>query len=126
MADAHQSTGSSDCTSCRKAALVKKIEPTKKVIPTTDAATSEAYPGTDPSAKQKDPIMKRTPVHHGGLPGRHPTRVSARHAGRGSTAPTQPSRSSPSSELTICATPRRPHHRERLSDLQPDDRTITS
>jgi hypothetical protein len=55
------------------------------VVPTTDASTSEAYPGIEPSAKHNDPTMNSTPVHHGARVGRHPTRVSARQAARGST-----------------------------------------
>jgi hypothetical protein len=42
---------------------MKKIEPTRKTIPSTLDPTSSTNPGNGPTRKHGDPIAKRKPIH---------------------------------------------------------------
>ncbi|WP_239152680.1 hypothetical protein [Virgisporangium aurantiacum] len=41
---------------------MKKIDPTKKVTPSTTPPTASVYAGTDPSTKQAEPTMNRLAI----------------------------------------------------------------
>ena len=50
---------------------MKKIDPTKNVPATTAGSSASKYSGTDPRAKQSDPIANRLadpPAHRAGAP----------------------------------------------------------
>jgi hypothetical protein len=68
----------------RSAALVKKIEPTKKTAPSAVEPTKSANPGKGPTRKQTEPIENKTPIHHEARRGAHQTEPPARGAVRGS------------------------------------------
>src|SRR5262245_51469343 len=55
------------------AAEVKKIDPTKNVIPSAPEPTSCSKPGNGPTKKHVDPIANRTPIHHEARRGAHQT-----------------------------------------------------
>src|SRR4030095_16783813 len=55
------------------AADVKKIEPTKKTIPSAPEPTSCSKPGRGPTKKHAAPIANRTPIHHDARRGAHQT-----------------------------------------------------
>ena len=57
------------------AADVKKIEPTKKTIPSAPEPTSCSKPGNGPTRKHVEPIANRTPIHHDARRGAHQTPV---------------------------------------------------
>jgi hypothetical protein len=52
---------------------VKKIEPTKKTIPSAPDPTSCSNPGNGPMKKQVEPIANRMPIHHDARRGAHQT-----------------------------------------------------
>jgi hypothetical protein len=54
---------------------VKKIEPTKKTIPSAPEPTSCSKPGKGPMRKHAEPIANRTPIHHDARRGAHQTPV---------------------------------------------------
>src|SRR5262245_63236726 len=55
------------------AAVVKKIDPTKKTAPSAAEPTSSTKPGIGPTRKQAEPIANSTPIHHEALRGAHQT-----------------------------------------------------
>src|SRR5512132_1957655 len=57
------------------AADVKKIEPTKKTIPSAPEPTSCSKPGNGPTNKHVEPTANRTPIHHDARRGAHQTPV---------------------------------------------------
>src|SRR5262245_56403278 len=98
--DAHQSScrGSNRplCTNWSVAADVKKIEPTKKTIPSISDPTSSTSPGNGPTRKHVEPIAKRIPIHQDAWRGAHHTLRSivvastiGRDAARGNRHPTR-------------------------------------
>ncbi|TML12092.1 MAG: hypothetical protein E6G31_10300, partial [Actinobacteria bacterium] len=54
---------------------MKKIEPTKKTIPSAPEPTSCSKPGNGPTRKHVDPIANRAPIHHEARRGAHQTPV---------------------------------------------------
>ncbi len=42
---------------------MKKIEPTKKTVPSAAEPTRSMNPGNGPTRKQTEPIANRTPIH---------------------------------------------------------------
>src|SRR5436190_22990248 len=68
-----RSSRSTACKAWSNAADVKKIEPTKKTIPSTDDPTSSTNPGSGATRKHIEPIANRTPVHHPMRCGAHQT-----------------------------------------------------
>jgi hypothetical protein len=55
------------------AAEVKKMDPTKKTIPSTADPTACSKPGNGPMKKQTEPMANRTPIHQVSLLGAHQT-----------------------------------------------------
>jgi len=55
------------------AADVKKIEPTKKTIPSSPEPTSCSNPGNGPTKKHVEPIANSTPILHDARRGAHQT-----------------------------------------------------
>ena len=55
------------------AAVVKKIEPTKKTPASAADPISSTSPGNGPTRKQVEPIAKSTPIHQETRPGAHHT-----------------------------------------------------
>src|SRR5262249_44654238 len=89
-AEAHQSSprqASAVVSSCRVAAEVKKIEPTKNTSPSTREPTSSTKPGNGPTRKHVEPIAKRTPTHHDACRGRHQWTRMRRSAGAAASTP---------------------------------------
>ena len=58
---------------CSAAALVKKIEPTKKIAPSAPGPTAWTTPGRGPTRKHAEPMAKSTPIHHEARRGAHQT-----------------------------------------------------
>ncbi len=59
------------CRYCRKAALVKKIEPTKNTIASASVPTRPTKPGKGPTVKHSEPMAKSTPIHQPMAEGAH-------------------------------------------------------
>src|SRR5262245_39373048 len=71
ISEARLSAGVSDRRSCRNAALVKKIEPTKNVTPRPGRGTDAHWEMNDATAKHVEPIANSTPIHQSPAAGRH-------------------------------------------------------
>src|SRR5436190_6632522 len=71
-----RSSRSTAWKACKIAADVKKIEPTKKTMPSTSDPTSSTKPGNGATRKHADPTANRTPVHHQMRAGAHQTPAS--------------------------------------------------
>ncbi len=61
----------------RKAADVKKIDPTKKTAASAAEPTHSTKPGNGATRKQVEPIANRTPIHHDARRGAHQTPLRA-------------------------------------------------
>src|SRR3954447_3506558 len=100
ISELHRSSGSTACRACRKAADVKKIEPTKKTTPSTDDPTSSTNPGNGATRKHAEPIANRTPVHHPIRCGAHQTPASM----TGGASATMSRRLAPASKACVVRT----------------------
>ena len=63
MRAAVRSARVTDVRSCRKAAVVKKIEPTKNVTPIPGRGADAHCETNEATAKQVEPIANSTPIH---------------------------------------------------------------
>lgn len=98
---------------CRNAALVKKIEPTKKTIASASVPTRSTNPGKGPIVKHSAPMAKSTPIHQPMADGAHqvePRPASKRPAclrwARDDHETSEPSGARNDSRVTNVQTPR--------------------